>query len=96
MGIHFKEFCDSIRDLSGRVFDVIDMTTAQKDQAVIALLRDENQTALADLYTHMSDAGKNSCYQSVEWIIRDAIDNYNLAADMLNEHPKLVSAEIRA
>ena len=96
MGMHFKEFCDSIRDLSGRVSDAIDMTTAQKDQAVMALLRDENQSSLADLYPRMTEAGKNSCYQSVEWIIRDAIDNYNLAADMLNEQPKLVSAEIRA
>ena len=86
MGKYFKEFCDRQRKLrSGHVRDVIDMSEIDKDCAVMSLLRDEGNAALADLYPSMPNSGKNSCYQSVEWIIRDCINDYNYGVDLDKE-----------
>lgn len=84
MGIHFKRFCDQNITL-GKVPDVLDMSTPQKDAAVMALLRDNNNEAIAENYPRLSEEGKNSCYQSIEWIIRDAIDSYNESLEIERE-----------
>jgi len=86
MGKYFKEFCDRQNKLSsGHVRDALDMEQYNKDFAVMALLRDSGQQALADLYPSMSNEGKNECYQSVEYIIRDCIDKYNYGVDLDKE-----------
>lgn len=78
--IKFAQERDTYRELCGEL-----LLALAYHQAVMALLRDEGQAALADLYPSMSNGGKNSCYQSVEWIIRDCLNNYNWGVDLDKE-----------
>jgi hypothetical protein len=91
---YFKGFCDKQRkDKSGHVRDVIDMSTEEKDSAVVATLRDDGMLTLACAYGEFSDERKNSVYQAYEYIIRDNIEKYNLAVDIQNEQPRITAEE---
>lgn len=94
MGIHFKTFCDKARKTrNGHVPDLLDMSTEEKDAAVVAALRDDGMLMLACAYGAFSEERKNSVYQSYEWIIRDNIEKYNLAVDIENEQPRITAVE---
>lgn len=69
------------------------MSTEDKDEAVVATLRDDGMLTIACAYGAFIEDRKNSVYQSVEWIIRDNIEKYNMAVDIQNEQPRITAAE---
>lgn len=86
MGKFFKEFCDKQRkDKSGHVPYILDMTEAAQDKAVIAYFKDNDQSAIAAHYQLMSKKSKDEVYSSVEYVITDMIDKYNLGIDIARE-----------
>ena len=87
MGKHFKEFCDQQRKIraTGHVPNVIDMAQDDQDAAVVAMLKDSGQIAFAMAHPSMSNDDKNECYASLELIIQDCIDKYNLGVDLDKE-----------
>ena len=86
MGIHFKEFCDKQRkDKNGHVPYILDMTEAAQDKAVIAYFKDNGQGAISAYFQLMSKQRKDETYRSVEHVITDMIDKYNLGADIAKE-----------
>lgn len=88
MGKYFKEFCDAQRkDKNGHVPYVLDMTESEQDKAVIAYFKDNGQGAIAAYFKLMSRQRKNETYSSVEHVITDMIDKYNLGVDIQREQP---------
>jgi hypothetical protein len=86
MGIHFKEFCDQQRkDKNGHVPYILDMTEAAQDKAVIAYFKDNGQGAIAAHFQLMSKKRKDETYSSVEHVIKDMIEKYNLGVDIAKE-----------
>ena len=83
MGKYLKEFCDQQRKpVDGHVRDVIDMEERDKDQAVMAFLRDDDKSEAAWLYPTMSNSGKNYTYANLEQKIQDCINDYNYGVDL--------------
>ena len=86
MGKYFKEFCDQQRkDKNGHVPYILDMTEAAQDKAVIAYFKDNGQGAIAAYFQLMSKKSKDETYSSVEHVIKDMIDKYNLGVDITKE-----------
>ena len=83
MGIQLKKFFDKQPKLrNGHVRDILDMSEQEKDDAVVAFLRDDSKVEAARLYPTLSNDGKNYTYGNVERHLRDAIDSYNEGVDL--------------
>ena len=83
MGIQLKQFFDKQPKLrNGHVRDILEMSEQEKDEAVVAFLRDDSKVEAARLYPTLSNDGKNYTYGNVERHLRDAIDSYNKGVDL--------------
>lgn len=83
---NFKNFCDAQpKNIHGYVRYILEMSDDEKDQAVVALLKDHGQTALAIAHPSLSNEEKNECYSSLEIVIQDCIDSYNEGVDLDKE-----------
>ena len=87
MGIQLKKFFDKQPKLrNGHVRDILDMSEQEKDDAVVAFLRDDSKVEAARLYPTLSNDGKNYTYGNVERHLRDAIKSYNDIQDAIDSY----------
>lgn len=97
----FFRFCaQAPKDEKGYVLDILDMEDKDKDAACAAHFMDYNVRfwnglACEIMNQYVSQERKNSIYQSVEWIIRDLIDQYNnqLDDDIFSEQKRIEAEE---
>ena len=87
MGIHFKEFCNSIHKTNaGHVPDLLDLVAQGfGDLCIAAFLADSHSELFARLYMNAPEHKKNHIYSQWESKCRDAIDAYNFGVDLDKE-----------